>query len=151
MDYANHMYLPALDNARKLSAADHAVAKNVAAYLERAGSFWDQIHVRDVRTAGSDTTLRVGETLTIECVVDLGQLRPEDIAVELYHGPISTRDTISQAERTRMESHKQDGESYVYTIDVRCTKAGRQGFAVRILPSHPDLAHPFVPGLIRWG
>jgi hypothetical protein len=29
-------------------------------------------------------------------------------------------------------------------------RTGRQGYTVRVLPFHPDLAQTFAPGLITW-
>jgi hypothetical protein len=34
---------------------------------------------------------------------------------------------------------------------IPCRSSGQHGFAVRVLPHHPDLADPFEPGLVGWG
>lgn len=31
-----------------------------------------------------------------------------------------------------------------------CCKSGLHGYTVRVLPHHPDLTAPFLPGLIVW-
>ena len=44
-----------------------------------------------------------------------------------------------------------EGEAALYCAKVTCDRTGRQGFTVRILPKHPGLVHPFIPGLVKWG
>jgi len=38
-----------------------------------------------------------------------------------------------------------------YHAAFDCVRPGRYGFAVRVLPTHPDLAHPMELGLVAWG
>jgi len=40
---------------------------------------------------------------------------------------------------------------HLYAGAIPCRTSGQHGYAVRILPYHPDLVTPFVPALIRWG
>ena len=37
-----------------------------------------------------------------------------------------------------------------YQGAVPCARTGHRGYAVRVLPGHPELMTPFLPGLIRW-
>jgi starch phosphorylase len=43
-----------------------------------------------------------------------------------------------------------DGD-HVYEGSFTCERAGRYGFAVRVLADHPDLATPAELGLVAWG
>ena len=36
------------------------------------------------------------------------------------------------------------------TLELPCAYSGRHGFALRVLPRHPDLTSPFEPRLILW-
>ena len=36
------------------------------------------------------------------------------------------------------------------TRGVHCNRSGRLGYTIRILPHHPDLVCPFLPGLVIW-
>jgi len=42
-----------------------------------------------------------------------------------------------------------DGK-YRFVGQIPCQASGRRGFAIRVLPSHEDLANPHELGLIRW-
>jgi starch phosphorylase len=43
-----------------------------------------------------------------------------------------------------------NGEHVFEATGVPCCRSGLQGYTVRVLPHHPELAAPFVPGLITW-
>jgi hypothetical protein len=45
----------------------------------------------------------------------------------------------------------QEKDSCLYEVEaVPCCGSGRHGYTARLLPRHPNLKHPFVPGLIAW-
>jgi starch phosphorylase len=82
----------------------------------------------------------------------LGDLTPEDVAVELYLGRVDAAGELVEAEATPMQPVGPDGEDgYRFeTRAVPCHKSGLHGYTVRVLPHHPDLTTPFLPGLIVW-
>ena len=49
-----------------------------------------------------------------------------------------------------MKAGKSQGGAYEYSVEVACEATGQHGYAVRVLPRHADLVHPFMPGLVRW-
>jgi len=74
------------------------------------------------------------------------------VKVEIYLGRVDASGEILEAEATRMRPIGPDGEGY-YLFEaaaVPCHKSGLHGFTVRVLPHHPDLLTPFLPGLIAW-
>jgi starch phosphorylase len=72
------------------------------------------------------------------------------VTVELYHGSISSLEQFIAPERSEMKAKDGTSGSYEYSVEVVCRQTGRQGYTVRILPAHEGLAHPFIPGLIKW-
>jgi starch phosphorylase len=51
-----------------------------------------------------------------------------------------------------MDPVGRDGDGYQrFEVNIAaCHKSGLHGFSIRVLPFHPDLQTPFVPGLIAW-
>jgi starch phosphorylase len=49
-----------------------------------------------------------------------------------------------------MKASEKKGEHWEFLVTITCLQTGRQGYTVRILPKHPGLVHPFIPGLIKW-
>ena len=45
---------------------------------------------------------------------------------------------------------REQGKYLFEAAAVPCASSGLHGYTVRVLPRHPDLANPFLPGLITW-
>jgi starch phosphorylase len=148
-EYSERCYLPALESYRKLEGAGFAPAKELAAYLERLRSAWGRVVIQDLRTDAKPVMMR-GDSVTITAIVDCATLVPEDLRVELFYGNLSSQGEITEAELHAMKAEEKRGSVWEFKVSVPCERTGQQGYAVRILPTHPALVNPFVPGLIRW-
>ena len=81
----------------------------------------------------------------------LGSIPPSDVAVEVYHGQLNALGEIVEGRPTRMEWREQDGDGgHVFRGYVPCIASGRNGFAVRVVPTHQDFGRCYEPGLITW-
>ncbi|QQO09421.1 alpha-glucan family phosphorylase [Breznakiella homolactica] len=150
MDYSNQFYFPALKNYRRMVKDDFAEAKSLAGYLGRLRSSWNGLRITKVESNAKPVMLR-GDSLTVNAYIDLGNLKPEELQVELYHGRVSNQNaTIEHARHTEMRAVSNDGSVYRYQLKVECTDTGCQGHTVRILPKHSFLVHPYRSGLIKW-
>lgn len=149
MEYSNHYYDPALENARRLKAGKLEAARSVADYLDLARREWHALSIEDLRTTARPVMDR-GDHISVDARVRLGALKPAQVLVELYHGPVSSTGEIYDPVRVEMKDTGSKGGAHEYAVEVECTSTGQHGYAVRILPRHPDLVHPFIPGLVRW-
>lgn len=149
MEYSEHYYDPALENARRLKAGKLEAAKSVADYLDLARREWHLLSIDELRTTARPVMDR-GDRITVDARVRLGALKPEQVLVELYHGPVSSTGEIYDPLRVEMKDTGSKGGAHEYAVEVECTATGQHGYSVRILPRHPDLVHPFIPGLVRW-
>ncbi|OHE64633.1 MAG: alpha-glucan phosphorylase [Treponema sp. GWB1_62_6] len=149
MDYSGRFYYPALRNYKKLAKDGFAESKELAAYLARLRAAWASISVKHIESSARPIMQR-GDTLTVTACVDLGPLTPDEILVELYHGSVSNQGEIVQAVRSEMSPIGREGDCVKYRVKIACAATGQQGHTVRILPKHPGLVHPYLPGLVRW-
>ncbi len=150
MEYSDRFYTPALAHARRMAENEFAPARGLAAYLARLTEGWQEIAVVETPQV-PDRQLGVGGALEVQAKVRLGKLKPEDVAVELTHGPMRSSGRIDGAQCTVMQHAGTANGVSLFTARIELTRAGRQGMAVRVLPSHPDLVQRFVPGYILWG
>ena len=148
-EYSERFYFPALENSRSLAAAGFAPAKDLAAYLEKARAAWPHVAIVELRTDAVPVMER-GDQVNIEALVELGGLEPSGALVELYHGQVSSQDEITNPERVEMTAVEKRGNAWLYRVSIACARTGKHGYAARVLPKHPALASPFVPGLVRW-
>ncbi len=162
-EYTREFYLAASERWQYLTGDGMSRAKALAAWKSKLKSGWGQLDIKDVQVQpGSDADkselddknpqLKVGSELQIEAVVTLGPLSPDDVSVELYHGPIDARGKITDGQVTRMEhrgSTGNDSEHRFFGL-TPCEVSGRRGVAVRVVPNHPDLSNAHELGLILW-
>lgn len=152
MEYHEQFYTPALENYKKVTAGKKKQPQEVAQYLEKLAAAWNDVSVVELADPGHPE-LHVGEDLEIGADISLGPLSPEEIRVEAYFGHINSQGGIDNPQRAEMQpADGGDGSNGTrrYVARIPCSRAGRQGYSVRILPKHPELTHSFVPGYVKW-
>ena len=148
-DYVEQLYEPAAGRADALGQAGYARARALAAWKSRVLSGWDDVRVDSVESEAAAAEL--GGVQTVEAGVSLGSLQREDVAVQLMHGPVGPNDEITAVSMLAMEPVGEDGPGHLrYVGRFPCEQAGRYGYAVRVVPSHADLAHPAELGCVTW-
>jgi starch phosphorylase len=149
-DYTEKFYIPADMRGRDLAADNLDRSIKLAKAKEMLRQRWGGVKIVGVHVAGNGH-YRVGENMQVEALVDLPNVDPREVSVELYAGPITATGEIGAPKILRMDYTKQiAGARHVFSGQIECRTSGRQGFAVRVLPGEPDMATPFEPGLIAW-
>ncbi len=149
-DYVRTAYVPAYENYLRLSENGFAAAGELAAWRMDMMTKWSSIQIRNVRTADT-TRLFVSEKIVIEADVHLNGLPPEHVLVESYFGPVQQDGSFASREVATMRpvTEVRDGWAQ-YRGEATPPEAGRFGFTVRAVPSHPHLLDPHSLGLIHW-
>ena len=148
--YAEEMYLPALKRAVSLSENNLERAKQLAAWKQNLRNNWNTIKILDIKLDNHDG-FKVGDECIIHAWLNLGKLKPEDISVEVFFGPLDAKGDIDSAKTLPMQLLKKttdDTHEFVGTIKLETS--GRMGHTIRVLPKHPDIDSPFREGLILW-
>jgi starch phosphorylase len=86
----------------------------------------------------------------VTCRVNLGDLFPEEVRVQLYYGRLRSNDELHGARTKDMWIHESLGQgNYIFACTVTCEDSGRFGYTVRTVPRGDDILAS-TPGLIRW-
>src|SRR5207237_4114048 len=95
--------------------------------------------VRSIGVPGSVTDL--GAAQNVAAVVALGALEPDDVEVQLLHGPVGPSGELQAPTVSSMQFVALDDQpgSYCFDGSFTCDRAGRYGFTARVVPAHPDL------------
>ena len=102
-------------------------------------------------TPAATATSRSATRMQVEALVDLPDVDPKDVHVQLYAGPINATGEIERPHVMDLTYGKPMAPGrHLFIGKIDCRTSGRQGFAIRIVPGHPDMATPFEPGLITW-
>jgi starch phosphorylase len=152
MDYTNQFYMKAIESVHRLREDNYRLAREVTAWLDRMKSSWQGIEITDVEVPEMGGTLEVGQKFPITIRVRLGDILPEDVAVQVVAGKLSSQEQIQDYKPTAAEFKPDQSEDgiYAFTSEVICSESGRFGVTARIVPANPNLPHNFRPKLISW-
>ncbi|MBF8295492.1 MAG: alpha-glucan phosphorylase [Bacteroidetes bacterium] len=149
-EYTERMYLPALDRGSNLSANKFARARQIAVWKHQLRDNWQGLKILEV-SVDNHKTLKVGESLTVRAHVDLSNLKPEDVSVELFYGALNAQGEIENPKIALMKpTAKPKGTVYEFVGVNNLVMSGRLGHTVRVLPRHADLENPHKLGLVLW-
>ena len=149
-EYAERFYVPADKRGRILSEDGSKRALALSHMKDKLRHSWGGIRIVGVHSSGNGH-YHVGDEMQVEALVDLPDIDPAEVTVQLYAGPITATGEIGSAQILNMTHAKAIANNrHMFSGKIDCRASGRQGFAVRVLPGSPDLATPFEPGLIAW-
>jgi len=160
-EYASRFYKPAAQMWQTFEESGMKKAKDLSGWKDRIRQEWNNVKVEDVDVQmrngkgvvpmGSNTTsVEVGCELQISANVRLGKLKPKDVSVQIYHGIVDSWGNIDHGSVKHMTDTEQKENSHLFTGTIRCTRSGKCGFAIRVIPRHEELAEVYEPGLITW-
>jgi glycogen phosphorylase len=153
-EYMERCYAPSIARYQVLAMDNLSKAGALAVWRRSLGKGWSSVKVESVEPHGADP-LHVGSALEVTARVSLGSFSPQDVEVQLFHGLVDSLGEIPRPATVEMSHNggpaKKDGNTWVFHGTIPCRSSGQHGFAVRVLPRHPDLPHPFEPGLVTWG
>jgi glycogen phosphorylase len=143
-DYVTNLYTPA-------AASTHAVTDGGAAALARwkrkVRAAWPGVAVDHVESLDGDQ-IEVGSKIHVTTLVQLGELSPDDIEVQLITGRMDIDERLYDPRVTPFPTGVQvDGGLHRYEGWIEAKRAGAIGYTVRVVPHHPLLANPAELGL----
>ncbi len=150
-EYNELLYEPAAAVHARLMATNAAKARALADWKQEMRRIWPQVRIAEARVLNADVRkLLVGEALSVEAAVELGEMKPADVRVQLYVGPMHESD-IGKAEIFDLfETGETQGSARLYRGTVPATESGAYGFSIRVIPNNPDLTQSHELRLITW-
>jgi starch phosphorylase len=149
-DYAEMYYRPASAQYDSLLGNGAERANALVAQHQRLKSLWGGIHIVSYGPDRDISDLHVGDRFAVTAVVKLGDLSPDEVNVQLYHGRVDAENRIVESlsdTMTIQESHAH-GE-HVYRQELTCGGSGRYGLTARVIPRGNDWSHD-MPGFMTW-
>jgi len=150
-EYEKKFYSQASRRSGELTENNCEGAKKMAELRERYRSKWQGISISPpVCERGGTEAVRVGDVFPVTAVVHLGELNPEEVHVELYHGSVQSLDTISESHTEMMTVREDKGNgTYLYACNLTCAASGQYGFSARVMPRGDELIK-MTPGFMTW-
>ncbi|MGE5135002.1 MAG: alpha-glucan family phosphorylase [Gemmatimonadota bacterium] len=153
-DYVTRLYVPAAQASRRLAGAGAlnpgggSPAAELAAWKRRVALAWHGIRIEHIEA--DDGILGPGHPLAVRAQVALGELSPDDVAVEVVCGRVDDDDEIVEPQAWPLALDTQPGEGGTarYAGHAELGRPGPFGYTVRVVPRHPLLASTAEMGLV---
>ncbi len=150
-EYFEKYYVSSVDKRLILSDKKWEKVKKLSEWKEYVKQNWEAVNVVQLHTNSNGEEVTVGEAYKITAEVGLGELKPEDVEVQIYFGPVDKINDPHTFSTVVMETESKKGNpNYLYSGKINSVRSGHQGYTIRILPKHPLMINPFELGVIYW-
>ncbi|MFF2571988.1 alpha-glucan family phosphorylase [Streptomyces sp. NPDC058084] len=149
-EYVERLYAPAAAAHRALGPVE---ARELAAWKAKVRGAWPKVSVDHVEVGDGlegDVDAELGATPAVRVRVALGELGPEDVEVQAVTGRVDADDRLLDPRTSVLKpADRPDLEGRLpYAGALSLDRTGPFGCTVRVLPTHPLLAHPAELGLV---
>lgn len=150
-DYINQYYDPQSQRYEHIIANDFAEAREIAAWKKKLRREWGNVEVVSAKMPDSNSdNVAIGNDFHAEVVLNIGNLNPEEIGVEVLFATVDNKGKFHIQERYDFTpAYSQDGQAkYVATLNP--DRSGLYQVAGRIYAKNSKLPHRQDIELVRW-
>ncbi len=150
-EYAQKFYFNSFEKRADLMKNECAKVREFSSWKSKVQNNWTNVKFISITEDDKSKELKVGEKYSIHAEIELGELTPDDVDVQIYFGKVDNgsgqpHNYVQMANQPK----KKTGTYYIYKGEISCSDTGQFGFTLRILPKHTLLINQFELGLIRW-
>lgn len=151
-DYVNKFYINSFERRSAIMKNNWKAAKEFTAWKQNVVGNWSKIKFINIDHKKDNGNLKVGAKFTVTAEIDLGDLSPDDVEVQIYYGKLVGNGDTQKNSFVSMNNIPKRVRSRIYSYEgeVNCKDTGNFGYTLRILPKHSLLINPFELGLIKW-
>lgn len=149
-DYLNKFYIPQSERTKKLLADDYKIAREIAQWKKQVRREWEDIAV--LSQTQPEVSYNLSETTELQgtVVLNIGDLKPEDVGVEILFAVTDKKHNLHITETFEYEAVDFKDGIVTYKTHVMPERTGMFQMATRIYPKNPLLPHRQDFGLVRW-
>ncbi len=148
-DYFRKFYNNASKRYLNITENEFAKAKELKSWKQDIASKWSKVSFENTISEMPSGNLKVGSTFEVKTIVNLGDISPDSVKVELYHGKLSMKEEILEPIIVEMKHSADLGNGrHSFSGNLECSNSGQSGYAIRMYPYHKDLSYKFDMKLI---
>jgi len=149
-EYTKSYYVPAAREYAGLTENNLLNAASLSEFRKRVTSLWNTVRVKSVELDPRET-LAVNDSVDVAVQLDMGELHPEEVALEAVEGWQDTEGGFHFGTKWLLsDAHQSSSGSWIFTGKLQMGSSGRRALSIRMLPSHPLLQNPFTWKLLTW-
>jgi starch phosphorylase len=139
--YVEDCYVPVANNSLQLLHEGYKVLRDMVAWKRNIKEDWQNIAIVNVEVRDQDRAVK-GKEAELIVSVDRAGHRPDELTVEVVHGPLDLWDNFKVRYITRLNpwnSESSDAGPVKFGGFIPLSYTGLYGYEVRITPAHPNL------------
>jgi starch phosphorylase len=149
-EYMSQLYEPAHMAYQTIRQDAFDGVRRQAQWNAGVQSAWERVQFIEVGPEPEGTLLS-GQPMPLRAVVELADLKPDDVRVEAVIGSVGIGGRLERTEVLSLPPVGQQGGAVVFAREFVPSQTGRLGYCLRISPNHSDdpLARP-CNALLKW-
>ena len=140
-EYTKNYYDKMYARVQQMKENDFQGIKDLVGWMQMINESWDKISVVDVQVSNGIKPLELGEKLQAELTLDLGQLSPNDIGVELVFAKRGKDGEFHIRNVEELKPVSQKKQQVVYKGEATATLTGALRYGIRYYPKNISLNH----------
>jgi len=151
-DYQEIYYNKLFERSNRMKENDFQLAKDLSSWKKKVFRSWESIEVLSVKSPDiSKEPIMLGKNYIGEVILDLNELSPDDIGIEIVIAEmITAEDQIKLIHTQEFKLVDMKGKIATYTVNIVPTKTGAYDFGIRIYPKNPELPHRQDFNFVKW-
>jgi len=146
-DYTRQYYSRQYERTLKMRENDYDMAKRISSWKRRMIRSWDSIEVLEIKLFEKSTeTLDTGTEYNGEVVLDLNEINPKYVGVEL----VITENMKEMVNIYPFQLVSTEVGKAVFQAKILNDRPGTFNYGIRVYPVHEFLPHRQDFGLIKW-
>ena len=152
IDYEEKFYNKLYKRAEKMKAGDLAMIRDLSSWKRFVLRHWEGINIVGFRHPDiSRELVSLGDTYRAEVVLELNELHPSDIGVEIVIPDFSYGEDLETITYSKeFDLVKQENGQAFYGIEVSPARSGVLNYGIRIFPKNVNLPHRQDFALVKW-
>ncbi len=146
MDYTEKMYIP-LCNLYNNYYSDLENVMRLNEWIDDTKNRWDKIKIKQLDNL-NNVVIDAGNSIEVACKVDLQNINPEHISVQVYSGKVLENGILENIQVEDME--RSSKEEDVYRAKIKLSVGGDYGYTFRVMPKHEMILDAQNLNLVKW-
>ncbi|MDD2199597.1 MAG: hypothetical protein PHE08_07730 [Bacteroidales bacterium] len=151
-DYKDRFYNKLYQRSLMIKENDYSAAIKIAEWKQNVKKVWDNLEIVSAKFPDYEKNpMSIKETFTGEIEIDLKQLSPEDVGVEIVITNAVKNGTTHIYQKYPAKLVSVENKIAKYTIQGAAQKPGFYNYAIRIFAKNDLLPYQHDSGLVMWG
>ncbi|MDE6527883.1 MAG: DUF3417 domain-containing protein, partial [Muribaculaceae bacterium] len=146
-DYIHRFYEKEAARAKKLSANNFSLAKDIVAWKEKVAAAWDGVKVFDIESSDL-TNSTTGSDFAARAIIDTNGIG-KDLGLELVVYKKENGEEKFWFTKP-FDVIKEEGNVLTYQLNIKLKDAGVFRYGYRLYPINPNLPHRMDFAYTRW-